>query len=85
MGRMSELDIMVREGDETTEDFLARGYAIGEAEAMAEVVARAKPVKAMLGDSALAEDITQERTLEVLRDFGLIDGEGFYTVYETKR
>lgn len=85
MSAMSNLDLMVREGDTTVEDFIGRGYGVRDAEAMAEVVARTAPVEAMLGPSKLSEDISEERTLEVLRDFGLIDSEGYYTIYETKR
>ena len=39
MGAMSDLDIMVREGDRTVEDFMARGFSREMSEAMAEIVA----------------------------------------------
>ncbi len=38
MGKMSELDIMVREGDRTSEDFMARGFDARTARAMEDVV-----------------------------------------------
>lgn len=85
MSVMSDLDLMVREGARTVEDFEARGIERDKALAMAEVVARTEPVQAMLGESRLAREIEEQRAYEVLKKFGLIDGEGFYTVYETKR
>jgi hypothetical protein len=38
MSKMSELDLMFREGDRTAEDFIARGFGVKEAEAMERVV-----------------------------------------------
>jgi len=38
MGVMSDLDLMVREGDRTAEDFEARGFDRERAEAMAAIV-----------------------------------------------
>lgn len=85
MSAMSDLDLMVREGARTADDFEARGIAPERASAMAEVVARQEPVTEMLGESRLARDIREQRAYDVLREYGLIDGEGFYTIYETKR
>lgn len=38
MSRMSDLDLMVREGERTAEDFIARGVDARTARAMADVV-----------------------------------------------
>ena len=38
MSRMSDLDLMVREGERTAEDFIARGFDARTARAMADVV-----------------------------------------------
>lgn len=40
MSKMSDLDLMVREGERTAEDFEARGFDPETAEAMADIVAR---------------------------------------------
>ena len=40
MGAMSDLDLMVREGDRTAEDFEARGIDRERAEAMAELASK---------------------------------------------
>lgn len=95
MSAMSDLDLMVREGSRTQADFEARGIAPEKAEAMAAVVERADlgPVDGFLGESRLANDIAAMRVvrsarqepLDTLQEFGLIDGEGYYTVHETKR
>lgn len=63
MSAMSDLDLMVREGDRTAADFEARGIDPARASAMAEVVARANlgPVDRMLGESRLRDDIAADR------------------------
>lgn len=38
MSRMSDLDLMVREGERTAEDFMGRGFDARTARAMADVV-----------------------------------------------
>jgi hypothetical protein len=63
MSKMSDLDLMVREGDRTAEDFIARGIDARTARAMAEVVkaSNVEPVDAMLGNGKLADDIAGDR------------------------
>lgn len=78
MSRMSDLDIMAREGDCTVEDFLGRGFSLRKSEAMAEIVARASGL-------TVPEPVERVEPYDTLREHGLIDGEGFYTVHETKR
>jgi hypothetical protein len=63
MSKMSDLDLMVREGDRTAEDFIARGIDARTARAMAEVVkaSNVEPVDKVLGPSKLADDIAGDR------------------------
>lgn len=75
MSRMSDLDLMVREGDRTSEDFMARGIDARTARAMADVVE---------ASNVDEPEPVRNEPYDTLREFGLIDGEGFYTVHETK-
>ena len=84
MSVMSDLDLMVREGDRTAEDFEARGIEPKRAEAMADLVAKTQPQQPELREIRKTE-YTEQEVYDTLRKFDLIDGEGFYTVYETKR
>lgn len=72
MSRMSDLDLMVREGERTAEDFIGRGFDARTARAMAEVVAAAnvEPVDAMLGEGRLANDIAADRVSREDSAFG---------------
>ena len=63
MSKMSDLDLMVREGDRTAEDFIKRGIDARTARAMAAVVeaSNVEPVDAVLGEGRLANDIAGDR------------------------
>ena len=63
MSRMSDLDLMVREGARTAGDFIKRGYDARTARAMAAVVeaSNVEPVDAVLGEGRLANDIAADR------------------------
>lgn len=82
MSWMSELDIMVQEGLRTAEDFEGAGYDRDKAEAMASIV---KETDLPGYGRPEAFEAAADEAFEVLSKFGLIDGEGFYTIYETKR
>ena len=72
MSVMSDLDLMVRDGERTAEDFEARGVSPERASAMAELVARSNvaPVDAMLGEGRLANDIAADRVAREDSAFG---------------
>lgn len=63
MGKMSDLDLMVREGERTSGDFIKRGFDARTARAMAAVVeaSNVEPVDAVLGEGRLANDIAADR------------------------
>jgi hypothetical protein len=80
MSVMSDLDLMVRDGERTAADFEARGIDPARASAMAEVVARANvgPVDAMLGEGRLADDIAADRVKRAEPDSAFGHGPGCF-------
>jgi len=71
MSRMSDLDLMVREGERTAEDFIGRGFDARTARAMAEVVEALEPKPEPDGTYHKPSD----RTGRGFRN-GVDDGEG---------
>jgi hypothetical protein len=78
MSKMSDLDLMVREGDRTAEDFIKRGIDARTARAMADVVkaSNVEPVDSVLGEGKLANDIAGDRVAREDSAFG--HGPGCY-------
>ena len=88
MSKMSDLDLMVREGERTAEDFIRRGYDARTARAMADVVEASNnvvPEGKLSGDElanvwareqlAAARRAPRTRLDEVRRDLRVLDGE----------
>ncbi len=84
MSKMSDLDLMVREGERTAEDFIRRGYDARTARAMADVVEASNNVvpEGKLSGDELANVWAREqlaaarpRLDEVRRELRALDGE----------
>ena len=91
MSRMSDLDLMVREGERTPDDFIDRGFTRNEAEALAEAAGWQKCAPSCSGSDVFetehgvehqACDFCAYLNAPTLRPPDL---DGFYTAYETAR